>query len=227
MAILELKDVCFSYGDKKEEKQVLTSINGSFEQGKVYAVIGKSGSGKSTLISLMAGLTTPTSGEVCFEGQSTGSLDLEEYRRTCAALIFQDFMLFPLLTVQENIMYPMELCKVGKEEAFSQSRLLAQKVFLPEELLHKYPERISGGEKQRVAIARALAMDRRLLLADEPTGNLDEENTKGVVELLKKLAHEENRCVIIVTHDLEVMEEADEVYHMKKGHLERSQRFSR
>lgn len=222
MAILELKDVCFSYGDKKEEKQVLISINASFQQGKVYAVIGKSGSGKSTLISLMAGLATPTSGEVCFEGQSTGSLDLEEYRRTCAALIFQDFMLFPLLTVQENIMYPMELCKVGKEEAFLRSKLLAQKVFLPEELLHKYPERISGGEKQRVAIARALAMDRRLLLADEPTGNLDEENTKGVVELLKKLAHEENRCVIIVTHDLEVMEEADEVYHMKKGQLEKS-----
>lgn len=222
MAILELKDVCFSYGDKKEEKQVLISINASFQQGKIYAVIGKSGSGKSTLISLMAGLATPTSGEVCFEGQSTGSLDLEEYRRTCAALIFQDFMLFPLLTVQENIMYPMELCKVGKEEAFLRSKLLAQKVFLPEELLHKYPERISGGEKQRVAIARALAMDRRLLLADEPTGNLDEENTKGVVELLKKLAHEENRCVIIVTHDLEVMEEADEVYHMKKGQLEKS-----
>lgn len=227
MAILELKDICFSYEDTKEKKQVLYNINCSFEQGKVYAIIGKSGSGKSTMVSLMAGLSLPTEGDVFFEGKSTKEINPEEYRRTCASMIFQDFMLFPLLTVQENIMYPMELCKVGKEEAFETSKILAKKAFVPEELLNKFPDRISGGERQRVAIARSLAMDRKLILADEPTGNLDEENTRGVVELLKNLAHEENRCVIIVTHDLEVMEEADEVYHMSKGHLRKSERFSK
>ena len=176
-----------------------------------------------------------------FDGTPTGDMDLDEYRRRKAAVIYQDFALFPMLTALENIEYPMELCHVDAKEARQQALALARRVSLPEELLDRYPTRIpyvlelvgladkenrypdelSGGEQQRVAIARGLTMDRRLLLADEPTGNLDSENSDNIIDLLLKLAHDENRCVIVVTHDLSVMDRADVVYRINDGLLER------
>lgn len=219
--ILELKDVCYSYTSEGEQRKVLKEVCGHFEQGRLYAIIGKSGSGKSTLLSLMAGLDLPDSGSVLYEGKTTHTLNLDDYRRHCAAVIYQNFCLFPLLTAQENIMYPMELCHVKKEDALRDSRALAQKVSLPLSLLDRYPSRISGGEQQRVAIARALAMGRKLILADEPTGNLDSENSDIIISLLADLAHCENRCVIIVTHDLTVMQRADVVLAMTDGKLSR------
>ena len=148
-------------------------------------------------------------------------MDLSEYRRRYASVIYQDFALLPLLTVQENIQYPMALCGVPPQEAAQQARELARRVSLPEELLDRYPSRISGGEQQRVAIARSLTLDRRLLLADEPTGNLDSENSDIVIDLLRRLAHEEDRCVIVVTHDLSVMDQADVTYRVRDHRLER------
>jgi len=221
MAILELKDVCYCYSIDQKEKNVLDHVDSSFEQGKVYAIIGKSGSGKTTLLSLMAGLDIPKSGQVVFEGSATNDLDLNEYRRHCASVIYQSFCLFPLLTALENIMYPMELCQIDKNKALADAKSLAEKVSLPEGLLNRYPGKISGGEQQRVAIARALAMDRRLLLADEPTGSLDGENSDLIMDLLIHLAHDENRCVIVVTHDLLVMERADEVFRLSDNKLQR------
>ena len=215
MSILELKDVCYSYS---AEKPVLRGMNCTFECGTLYALVGKSGAGKSTLLSLMAGLDLPDSGQVLFEGTPTGDMDLDEYRRRKAAVIYQDFALFPLLTALENIEYPMELCHVDAKEARQQAMELARRVSLPEELLDRYPTHISGGE-QRVAIARGLTMDRRLLLADEPTGNLDSENSDNIIDLLLRLAHEENRCVIVVTHDPKVAEAADVRLHMQDGKL--------
>ena len=205
MPILELKDVRYSYSP---EKVVLRGVNCVFECGTLYALVGKSGAGKSTLLSLMAGLDLPESGQVLFEGTPTGDMDLDEYRRRKAAVIYQDFALFPMLTALENIEYPMELCHVDAKEARQQA-------------LDRYPTHISGGEQQRVAIARGLTMDRRLLLADEPTGNLDSENSDNIIDLLLKLAHDENRCVIVVTHDLSVMDRADVVYRINDGLLER------
>lgn len=219
MALLELRNVYYSYTSGQERKDVLKDVCGVFEQGRLYAIIGKSGSGKSTLLSLMAGLDLPDSGSVLYEGQTTASLNLNEYRRYCAAVIYQNFCLFPLLTVLENIMYPMELCHVNKNEAIRDARALAQKVSLPEILHDRYPSKISGGEQQRVAIARALAMGRKLILADEPTGNLDSENSDIIMNLLTDLAHRENRCVIVVTHDLTAMQRADIVYTMVDGKL--------
>jgi ABC-type lipoprotein export system ATPase subunit len=218
MPILELKDVRYSYSP---EKVVLRGVNCVFECGTLYALVGKSGAGKSTLLSLMAGLDLPESGQVLFEGTPTGDMDLDEYRRRKAAVIYQDFALFPMLTALENIEYPMELCHVDAKEARQQAMELARRVSLPEELLDRYPTHISGGEQQRVAIARGLTMDRRLLLADEPTGNLDSENSDNIIDLLLRLAHEENRCVIVVTHDLTVMDRADVVYRISDGLLER------
>lgn len=220
MAILELEQVSYSYAAAGENKSVLRGVDCTFTCGTFYAIVGKSGAGKSTLMSLMAGLDLPDSGTVRFEGRSTKEMNLDEYRRKGVAVIYQDFSLFPLLTVTENIMYPMELCKVNKKQARAEAQRLAQKVSLPEALMDRYPTHISGGEQQRVAIARALTMDRRLLLADEPTGNLDSENSDVIIQLLMRLAHEENRCVIVVTHDLSVMDRADIVYRINDGKLE-------
>jgi putative ABC transport system ATP-binding protein len=219
MEILKLSDVCYSYGGKSEKKNVLCNVSADFEQGKLYAIIGKSGSGKSTLLSLISGLYIPQSGQVIFEGTPTDKLDLDEYRRTCAAQVYQDFCLFPLLTALENIMYPMELCHVSKVKARQDAIELAKLVSLPEALLDRYPGKISGGEQQRVAIARALAMDRRLIIADEPTGNLDSENSSAVISLLSDLAHKQNKCVIIATHDLSILKTADVVYQVIDGKL--------
>ena len=218
MTILELNHVGFRY---RPDRPVLEDVNCRFETGVFYALVGKSGAGKSTLLSLMAGLDLPTEGEILFEGRSTAGMDLSEYRRRYASVIYQDFALLPLLTVQENIQYPMALCGVPPQEAAQQARELARWVSLPEELLDRYPSRISGGEQQRVAIARSLTLDRRLLLADEPTGNLDSENSDIVIDLLRRLAHEEDRCVIVVTHDLSVMDQADVTYRVRDHRLER------
>jgi len=220
MAILELRDVRYSYGGGGEAKSVLRGVNCAFERGKFYAIIGKSGSGKSTLLSLMSGLDLPVQGEVLFEGTPTAELNLDEYRRKSAAVVYQDFCLFPLLTALENILYPMELCRVEKSKAKEDALALAELVSLPTALLNRYPGKISGGEQQRVAIARALAMDRRLILADEPTGNLDGETSNTIIALLKRLAREQDRCVIVATHDITVMKNADVVYLMTDGLLE-------
>ena len=219
MSLLELRDVSYSYGGKGAKKNVLENVSCCFEPGKFYAIIGKSGSGKSTLLSLMAGLDVPGSGQVLFQGTPTAQMDLDEYRRTKAAVVYQNFSLFPLLTALENILYPMELCKVEKKRALGDARELAQLVSLPESLLDRYPGKISGGEQQRVAIARALAMDRKLILADEPTGNLDSENSDNIIELLLHLAREEQKCIIVVTHDMTITQRADAIFRIVDGRL--------
>ncbi|HOP11943.1 MAG TPA: ABC transporter ATP-binding protein [Oscillospiraceae bacterium] len=218
MAIIELKNVSYGYG-ANERDNVLCDVSCTFECGKIYAVAGRSGSGKSTLLSMMAGLDLPDAGQVLFEGEPTDRLDRDLYRRQKIAIIYQDFSLFPLLTVLENIMYPLELCGTDAVTAKKTAAELARKVALPDELFDRYPSKISGGEQQRVAIARALTMDRKLILADEPTGNLDSENSAAIIDILSELAHKDGRCIIIVTHDLTVMERADTVYRIADGRL--------
>ena len=214
MSILELKDVCYSYS---AEKPVLRGMNCTFECGTLYALVGKSGAGKSTLLSLMAGLDLPDSGQVLFEGTPTGDMDLDEYRRRKAAVIYQDFALFPLLTALENIEYPMELCRVEAQEAERQARELARRVSLPDELLDRYPTHISGGEQQRVALARALVNNPSVLLADEPTGNLDPNNSWEIMKLLEEI-NESGTTVVVVTHNREIVNAMQKrVITMKKG----------
>ena len=219
MAILEVKNVRFRYDSKYQSGEVLKGISCAFEAGKFYALIGKSGSGKSTLLSLMAGLLLPTEGEICFQGKSTGSLDLNRYRRENAAVIYQSYRLLPLLTVEENITYPMELRGKGGRAARQRAAELLRRVDLPDTVRNRFPGMLSGGEQQRVAIARAISMESKLLLGDEPTGNLDAENSERIIDLLLKLAHEDGYCVIVVTHDLEIAAKADFVYRMRDGLL--------
>lgn len=162
----------------------------------------------------------PTGGNLYIDGKDIREIDRDAYRMTQASVIYQAFHLFPLLTVLENVMFPMQLRHVPKNEAKMRAQEFLQKVGLADSLYKKMPNMISGGEQQRVAIARAMASGGRILLADEPTGNLDSQNEKVIVELLGKMAHEENYAVIVVTHNEKVAEAADVVYGMSDGVLE-------
>lgn len=219
MSLLELKNVTYSYETKYQKNEVLKGIQVTFEQGRAYALIGKSGSGKSTALNLMAGLDLPREGDVLYEGVSTREMNLNNYRREKAAVIYQSFQLFPLLTAAENVMYPMELRGMKGREALERAKEYIRQVDLPDEVFHRFPNMLSGGEQQRVAIARALAMNTKLLLADEPTGNLDTANSDNIIDILVRLAHEEDYCVIVVTHDLSLLDRMDVVYRMQDGLL--------
>lgn len=219
MGIMEIQNVSYIYKGKYQNVEAVKNMSININQGKVYAIIGKSGSGKTTLLSLMAGLTLPTDGDILYNGESIRKLNLEEYRRDKTAVIYQTFNLFPLMTVLENVIYPVELKGIKYSEAKSIAEKHIKSVGLEEQHYMRFPNMLSGGERQRVAIARALATGSKLLLADEPTGNLDVANGDVVVKLLTDLAHQDNLAVVIVTHDLEIARKADIVLHMQDGKL--------
>ena len=216
MGIL-LKDVCYRYQGKYQTVQAVNGISYDFESRKLYAIVGKSGSGKTTLLSLMAGLDLPTSGEILINGVSTRDWNRSKMRREAVSVIYQNYNLFPLLTVEENIQYPLTLKKMPSKEALALAHKMRERVELPAAYDKRLPNHLSGGEQQRVAIARTLAQGSKILLADEPTGNLDSTNTRNIVEILRKLAHEEDSTVIVVTHDNSVAEQADVVLRMLDG----------
>ena len=218
MAELILKEVFYRYPGTKTD--VLKGVDAVFPEGTVTAVMGRSGAGKSTMLYLLAGLDVPTEGTILYNGRELKRAMLDGYRRTEVATIAQNYLLFPTRTALENVLYPLELAKVEKAAALQEAKRHLQSVGIPEELHHRLPSRLSGGEQQRVAIARALASHSNVIAADEPTGNLDEENADAVMELLKKLAHEEGKTVIVVTHDRLLAEEADRCYRIKRGKIE-------
>jgi ABC-type lipoprotein export system ATPase subunit len=217
MSELVIENVSYRY--KNADRLALNGVSCAFKPGQVTAVVGPSGSGKTTLLSIMAGLDRPEEGQVLLNGADLSGMDLDAYRRQDVSVIFQAFQLFPLLTVIENVCYPMELNEVALKDAKERARTLLSSVGIQEEKLRRFPANLSGGEQQRVAIARSLATGAGILLADEPTGNLDGENSRNVVEILTRLAHEEGYCVIIVTHDPAIAEASDVVYHMTDGIL--------
>lgn len=219
MSVIELHNVKYVYQTQYQRVEALRGISYAFEPGKVYAIMGSSGCGKTTLLSLMAGLDVPTEGSVLCGGTSTADIDLEQYRRERVAVIYQDFRLFPLLTAAENVMYPMELRGMKPAAAQKRAAELIRKVGLPESAMDRFPAMLSGGEQQRVAVARALGMETNILLADEPTGNLDSKNSEYLFGLLASLAHEDGYCVVIVTHDDALGKRADETIRMKDGAL--------
>ena len=217
MNILELHEVGYTYRTQYQQVEALKGVSHSFETGKLHAIMGRSGSGKTSLLSLMAGLDLPTTGQVLFEGTSTAEMNLERYRREKAAVIYQNFRLFPLLTVAENVMYPMELRGMRPKQAKEKATALVERVGLPSSALNRFPTMLSGGEQQRVAIARSLGMETRLLLADEPTGNLDTANGENVLAILEGLAHEGDYCVVVVTHDPAIGQRADALMELRDG----------
>lgn len=219
MSILEAKYVHYTYQSKYQKVHAVKGINFTFEEGRFYAIVGKSGCGKTTFLSLLAGLDLPTEGEIVYGGKSTAARNRDRYRRQEISLICQSYNLFPLLTVEENVMYPMQLRGKKEKDAKKTAAEKLTAVGLDESYRKRLPAMLSGGEQQRVAIARALASDAKIILADEPTGNLDTENSKLVFSLLQTLAHEEGYCVIVVTHDMTIADKADEVLRLKDGAL--------
>lgn len=219
MAELTLHRVSYRY--PRATRDALQGVECRFRAGEVAAVVGPSGSGKTTLLSIMAGLDRPSGGEVLVDGKKLSEMDLDAYRRQYVSVIFQAFHLFPLLTVLENVCFPMELLGAGEKDAREQARRNLELVGIGEEKHRRYPSQLSGGEQQRVAIARALSSGAGILLADEPTGNLDGENSRNIVDILTRLAHEGGYCVVIVTHDPAIAEAADAVYTVADGELSR------
>ena len=217
MSVIHLENVSYTY--RGAEDPAVNNVSCAFEAGRLYAIIGPSGSGKSTLLSMLAGLDLPTAGEVWFGEEKLRDMDLDRYRREDVSMIFQAFHLFPLMTVLENVCYPMELCGIHPREAKERAKPLLESVGIQAEKHGRFPANLSGGEQQRVAIARALSSGAKVILADEPTGNLDGANTVNVIRILGQLAHEQGYCVIVVTHDPEVAELADKVYRVKDGVL--------
>ena len=214
---ISLKNVSYSYKGKFQTVKAVDDVSYDFEPGKCYAIIGKSGSGKTTLLSLMAGLDLPSEGEVLIDGKSIRDWDRNQIRRDAVSVIYQNYNLFPLLTVQENIQYPLDLKRMPRKASVALAREVRERVELPASYDKRLPSHLSGGEQQRVAIARTLAQGCKIILADEPTGNLDSTNTRNIVEILRSLAHDDGCTVIIVTHDPAVAEQADTVLQMKDG----------
>lgn len=219
MCIIKVDNASYTYLSKYQKVEALKSVSCTFDRGKLYAIIGHSGCGKSTMLSLLAGLDLPTSGDIFVEGTSTRAIDRDAYRQKTVSVVYQAFNLFPLFTALENVMYPLELNDVGVKEAKKRAEKLISDVGLGEKSYKQRPLMMSGGEQQRVAVARALASGGKIILADEPTGNLDTENGEKVMGIFRALAHDQNYTVVIVTHDMEIAATADVVYKMKDGQL--------
>lgn len=217
MSILTATNVIYEYRNSHQTVRAVGGVSCEFQQGQVYAIVGSSGSGKTTFLSLLAGLDVPTSGTIELDGQSTSQIDRDAYRLNHVSVIYQNFNLFQHLTVIENASYPLYIRKMNRKQADAIAKEKLLQVGLTEDQFKRFPNMLSGGEQQRVAIARALASGSEIILADEPTGNLDSINTQNIVDILRQLAHENNRCVIIVTHDPAVAEAADVVLKMKDG----------
>lgn len=197
MDLLELKKLTYKYKDA--DKNTLNDINYIFKEGVFYAITGKSGAGKSTFLSLLSGLDTPTGGEILFKGENILEEGYYKHRKNNITLVFQSYNLIDYLTPLENI-------RLVNKEAHSDILL---SLGLSEDKINRNVLKLSGGEQQRVAIARALVSKAPIILADEPTGNLDSETGREIIDIFKRLALEKNKCVIVVTHSKELAEEAD------------------
>lgn len=206
MSVMEIRNIKYSYDGKIT---VLNNVSAEFETGKVYAILGPSGCGKTTLLYLLGGLDSPSDGKVIFEGEDIETTGLSNHRRNHVSFIFQSYNLIDYMTPVENV------ALTSKQHPLP----ILKRLGLSEEESKRNVMNLSGGQQQRVAIARALASDVKIILADEPTGNLDEDTAAEITEFLKETAHQMNKCVVIVTHSNELANQADVVLRLKKGNL--------
>ena len=209
MDILEIKNVTYNYSNSSE--LVLSKVNQKFEIGKFYAIIGKSGAGKSTLLSLLAGLDKPGKGKILFKGNDIEKDGYSNHRKNNISLVFQSYNLIDYLTPLENV-------RLVNKNA---SETILFELGLDKSQINRNVMKLSGGQQQRVAIARALVSDSPIILADEPTGNLDADTAGEIIEILKKLAKERNKCVIVVTHSKEVANSADIILELRDRKLKK------
>ncbi|MBQ6559662.1 MAG: ABC transporter ATP-binding protein [Erysipelotrichaceae bacterium] len=218
--MLELENLNYSYIDGGYERQILQDLSYSFEEKQFYTILGPSGSGKTTLLSLVAGLDTPKSGRILFEGKDIKEIGLHKYRRNDISIVFQQFNLISYLTALENVLLAMsetdnELPKDRKNVAYN----LLERFGIVASKADRLVNQLSGGEQQRVAIARSLASNVNLIFADEPTGNLDTATEKEIIGIFKDLAHEYGKTIIVVTHSDSVSSMSDQRVLLKDGKL--------
>ena len=206
MPTLELKNVSYAY---EKGKAVLQNVSAELETGKMYAILGPSGSGKTTLLSLLGGLDVPTQGSVLFDGEDITTKGLEHHRRNHISLIFQSYNLIDYMTPIENVRLTAKL----------DAAPILERLGLEQDEITRNVLKLSGGQQQRVAIARALASDAPVILADEPTGNLDADTAGEITAILKESAHTFGKCVVVVTHSGEVAKQADVVLELRRGSL--------
>jgi len=215
MSTLALQHVSYQYEGAK--KSVFHDINLQFEAGKVYTIVGKSGAGKTTLLSLLSGLDVATGGSVEYNGENLAEMNRNRYRAQKAGIIFQSLNLLPTATALDNIILSMNISGVKGVDKKTRALELLQKVGISPEKANRKILKLSGGEQQRVGIARALAHNPSLIIADEPTGNLDKTTEEKVLKIFDSLARDEGKCVIIVTHSKKVSTIADEIWALEKG----------
>ncbi|WP_159648888.1 ABC transporter ATP-binding protein [Erysipelothrix aquatica] len=218
MSLIEVDKVEFYYQDGDQRRYILRDVDVRFEKGKFYAILGQSGSGKTTLLSLISAMEEPAGGRILYEGDDLKTIGYESYRRNNVGIIFQSYNLIPHLTAHENILLAMGITdnELPDGESMVAYNLLDY-IGITKSKADRLVTKLSGGEQQRVAIARSLATNVDLILADEPTGNLDEEMEMEIINIFKSLAHEHNKCVVVVTHSNEVASQADEGFYLRKG----------
>ena len=220
MAILKIENLNYHYQDGENIRTILKDVNVEFETGKFYTILGQSGSGKTTLLSLLSALDSPKSGKIRFQDKDIETIGHEQYRRNAIAIIFQSYNLVPYLTALENVLIPMSITEndIPKDRKTVAYHLLDY-IGITQSKADRIVNKLSGGEQQRVAIARALASNVDVILADEPTGNLDESLEDEIIEIFKDLAHTHKKCIIMVTHNNHIAEESDVSYMLHKGVL--------
>ncbi|WP_410981570.1 ABC transporter ATP-binding protein [Bacillus cereus] len=217
--ILQFKNLNYYYESNRKKVTILDNVNFSFQTGHFYTILGPSGSGKTTALSLGCGLDIPKNGYVLYKGKDIRKIGLDRYRNQYVSVIFQSYNLITYMTALQNVLTAMEITGVQVQNKKARALELLEKVGLTEAEAKRNILQLSGGQQQRVAIARALSCNVDLLIADEPTGNLDEETAKEIIELFQKLAHQENKCVIVVTHSQEVAKQSDRAIFLSKKQL--------
>ena len=211
MSILSLNNICFSYGTNK----VLKDLSLEFEKEKMYCIVGKSGAGKTTLLSVLSGLAEPDSGTIFYEGKDIKKINKYKFRSKYIGVIFQSFNLVTKFTAMENVVLSMEIAGVRGVNKKEKAMKLLESVGLDSDESNRRVLKLSGGQQQRVAIARALSYDADIILADEPTGNLDGETQKEIMSIFRQLA-DSGKCVILVSHSPEVADSCDQIYTLQK-----------
>ena len=214
--LLSIQNASYQYSDAEEDEYALKDVSYDFEKGKIYAIRGRSGTGKTTLLSLISGLERCTEGSIIFNGNDLKDINLDYYRSHEIGIVFQSYNLLPFMTASENIILSMDASGIKISNKKEEALRLMKSVGLKETYANRKVLRISGGEQQRVAIARSLSYNPKMIVADEPTGNLDKQTEKDILDIFKKLAHEDGKCVIIVTHSSNVCKMVDKVYDLKK-----------
>lgn len=213
MTVLNIENLTYYYNHP--EDYLFQDVTETFEAGIMYSILGQSGSGKTTLLSLLAGLDMPKSGQIKLNGDEIKANQFTNYRKNIVSTIFQAYNLLTYMSAFENVKTALRISKVSFDDEKQSIIDSLEKVGLTEDLIYKPVSKLSGGQQQRVAIARALVLNHDIIIADEPTGNLDENTTRQIVELFKKIAHEDHKLVIIVTHETDVAQNSDVVYQLK------------